>query len=164
MIICYFVLYICTNISINYIMYIAFLLKYCSTHSQNFFFNPLSIPHYAGLGHHHFFPELLKYPPKLSSCFYFCVPLHAYFQHISQSTLSNLSQIMLFLCSNSYHVLHLTHSKRQTLQWSILSSSISPIVSQMYFPNNLPLSEHKLASLHFSQTSQACSAPLAGLT
>lgn len=67
--------------------------------------------HCACVGHSHFFSELLKYPPNLSSCFYF----HVYCMYISQSNLCNFRQIMLFFSSYSCHVFHFTHSKRQTI-------------------------------------------------
>ena len=105
--------------------------------------------HCACVGHSHFFSELLKYPPNLSSCFYF----HVYCMHISQSNLSNFRQIMLFFSLYSCHVFHCTHSKRQTIYNDLFCPLLSNQLSlRVIFLIIFHLVSTTVAFLHFSLT------------
>lgn len=139
-------------------MYI--LIKCCLTDSQKKkkLLTHGTYPHCTCVGHNHFFSELLKYPPNLSSFFLLLCLLHAYFQHISQSNLSNFRQIILFLSSYSCHVLHFTHSKRQTIQNDLFCPLPSNRLSlRVIFLIIFHSVSTTVAFLHFSLTLPACS-------
>lgn len=53
-------------------------------------------PHCTCVGHNHFFSELLKYPPNLSSFFYFCVYCMLIFSTSAKAILVTLDRSYCF--------------------------------------------------------------------